>query len=222
MIKSKNLTTFWTLLLLIIFLISKEFYVMNEESLIVVTFTLFIYFTYDAISGIVTEILDERSSDIAKEFNLFFEARETALKLMIAHYSKQADVYAKMENFVAYLNSKLAMSLKEKQKYLSSIIWQQQYNKLTLLLQRENSLLREIQDNTSSKFAETVRKSFLENTHRGRLFKEIALEEAIQIVGTLSKFQLKSVELKQLLILKKLTGTSWEVLLLAYLKNQIK
>lgn len=77
------------LLVAIIALISKEFIVFNEESLILLTFVSFIYFFIRSTSSMVTEEFDKRADLIAKELELSYKLQEELLTTLYDNNKKQ-------------------------------------------------------------------------------------------------------------------------------------
>lgn len=218
----KNIRLFWAIVIAGVFFISKEFYVVNEETLVAITFITFVYLTYDVLSNLLAEMLDERSELIAKEFDVFAEAKEKSLELMIGYYKQQTTVFEKIQNFINFLNDKLIVSLQNKNKLVEQTLIQQQQQKLNVLLQKETALLQEVQEEVSYYFSRSVTDQFKENNNRSRLFKEIALEEAIQIIGTLSNSDVSDSDiLRTLNTVHYFADVPWDVLVTAHiLSNQ--
>ncbi len=73
----------------IIALISKEFIVFNEESLILLTFVSFMYFFIRSTSSMVTEEFEKRAEIIAKELELSYKLQEELLTTLYDNNKKQ-------------------------------------------------------------------------------------------------------------------------------------
>jgi len=75
--------------LLIILLLSKEILVLNEEILIVLAFSIFIYMVLTNASSLIAAELDEKSKLIQNKFELYKNIQEKTLLYLFEYHTKQ-------------------------------------------------------------------------------------------------------------------------------------
>ena len=64
------------ILILVIIVFSKEILVFNEEVLIVLAFSIFIYLVLNGASSMIAEELDEKAQSIQNKFNVYNDIQE--------------------------------------------------------------------------------------------------------------------------------------------------
>lgn len=78
-------------------LFSKEFLVFNEETLIVVAFSIFIYLVLNKASSMISEELDNKSKEIQNKFNLYKNIQEKTILYLFNYYSKREILSEKIQ-----------------------------------------------------------------------------------------------------------------------------
>lgn len=155
--------------LVVIYLLSKEIYIINEESLVALSFVTFILLSYNAISSLVSAELDSRADQIRKEFQFLVSARDSSLQVLLEYYKKQLALFEEIVGLVEWLKQRIIETMAEKQNRLRHWMVAQQKSKLTSLVQKERALLIEWREKTVDVFSAKVVK---QATLRARCLKE--------------------------------------------------
>lgn len=77
------------ILLLIMVIISKEILVLNEEILIVLAFTIFIYLILNNASSMISEELDQKALSIQNKFEIYKNIQEKTIIHLSNYYKKR-------------------------------------------------------------------------------------------------------------------------------------
>lgn len=72
---------------LVLFVFSKEYLTLNEETLLISAFFLFFYFSYNALSHLVSEFLNDRSNQIFESINQALALKRLNLIKLRSAYS---------------------------------------------------------------------------------------------------------------------------------------
>lgn len=78
-------------LIFIIVIISKEILVLNEEILIVLAFTIFIYLILNNASSMISEELDQKAHSIKNKFDIYKNIQEKTI-LHLSNYFKKREL----------------------------------------------------------------------------------------------------------------------------------
>lgn len=82
---------------LIIIVLSKEFLVLNEEILIVLAFSIFIYLVLNNASFMISEELDEKSKTIQNKFDVYKNIQEKTILYLFDYYNKREILSEKIQ-----------------------------------------------------------------------------------------------------------------------------
>jgi len=88
-------------LLLIILVLSKELLVLNEEILIVLAFSIFIYLVSTNAGSLITEELDNKSKSIQNKFEIYKNIQQKTLLYLFEFHTKQELLSEKTKYIVA-------------------------------------------------------------------------------------------------------------------------
>lgn len=77
------------ILLLICLVCSKEILVFNEEILIVLAFSIFIYLTANSASSMIADELNEKSKAIKTKFDVYKNIQEKTIMHLLSYHSKR-------------------------------------------------------------------------------------------------------------------------------------
>lgn len=150
---------FWVTLsiLAVSYLTSKEIILYNEETLVLITFTLFVIFAYINVSDSVADELKDRAAKIQSEFEGFFTVRENVLKLLITYHEKQTVLYKEIHAIFNATKDQIQTIIEKQQKAFEHNLALQIKQKLRAVQAEEARTIQEIQKkvliNISSEFA---------------------------------------------------------------------
>jgi len=155
-IQTYKLRLSWAALLIFVLFLSREVYIINEETLVLVAFTSFILLTYNTVSNLLSTELDERSKQIKKEFEVLFDNREKALVSLITFYKRQFHISEEISGLLHSIQTVIRRAILEREAKLTQNLIAVQKQKLISIQNKENRLLHEIQQETSGTFSRTV------------------------------------------------------------------
>jgi F0F1-type ATP synthase membrane subunit b/b' len=79
-------------------LVFKEIIVFNEETLVAISFILFIYFAYNMLKDTIRIELEEKANTIEKELDAYWNIKTKALETLISEYEKQLEIEKHIQN----------------------------------------------------------------------------------------------------------------------------
>jgi len=85
------------ILILVIIVFSKEILVFNEEVLIVLAFSIFIYLVLNGASSMIAEELDEKAQSIQNKFNVYNDIQEKTIVYLCDYYTKREFLSTKIQ-----------------------------------------------------------------------------------------------------------------------------
>lgn len=173
--------------LLIAVLISKEIIVINAETLVLISFIVFMFFAYRNLNDVLVSQLEERSDAIRKEFDHYFSMREDLLSLLISYHNTRKMLSNEITEISHFSKNEVKHILAKRQKALENNLSLQIQQKLRTILLKELSIVQQVQQETSHWFAKHVIKSFSEKNPSVNKLKDIMLKEAINALETMSK-----------------------------------
>lgn len=77
------------ILFLIVLVFVKEMLVFNEELLIVIAFSLFIYLVFDNVGSLIVNELDEKSQVIQNKFKVYKKIQEKTISYLLNYHAKR-------------------------------------------------------------------------------------------------------------------------------------
>lgn len=86
------------LILLVIVFISKEFLVFNEEILVLISFFVFIFLNIKFVKNTLNSIIDEKTSEIRSEFELYKVLQKKTISYVINYHVKQVNLIKKLDS----------------------------------------------------------------------------------------------------------------------------
>lgn len=204
---------------IVVGLVAGGVYIINEETLLALIFIAFVFLIYEMVSDLVRTELDNRTLKIEQEFDAFFAIREKSLELLLQNYNKQLTIHQNISDLVRATERLLSTSMTAKKAKLENQLAAQIKTKLEYLVQKENSILLDLQTRASAAFLEAAFKPFLtKNPTVDTLYlKRTALNEGIQLLNTYSEYKLdsKNQELKAIYVLQQLFNVPFETAFLA-------
>jgi F0F1-type ATP synthase membrane subunit b/b' len=205
---------------------SKEILVFNEETLVAISFILFMIFAYRNLNDVFVAELEERATKIKKEFDHYFSLREDLLDLLISYHGIRKMLSNEITEISNVSKNEIKNILVKRQKALENSLSLQIQQKLRTILLKELSIVQQIQQETSHWFSKYVFASF--QTQKTSPIKDIMIREGIHLIDAMSKYssiQGKSLSIGQetkkflnnLLVLHRMTHIPMETLLIGYL-----
>lgn len=173
--------------LVIAVLTIKEIIVYNEETLVLVSFIIFMFFAYKNVSDVVVSQLEDRSEAIKKEFDHYFSMREDLLSLLISYHNTRKMLSNEISEISHFSKNEVKHILAKRQKSLENNLSVQIQQKLRTILLKELSIVQQVQQETSHWFAKHVFMSFSEKNASVSKLKDIMIKEAINTLETVSK-----------------------------------
>lgn len=169
-------------------LTSKEILVFNAESLVAISFTIFMVFAYRNVSDVIVTELEDRSERIRKEFDHYFSLREDLLSLLISYHSTRKMLSDEVTNISHFSKNEIKHILAKRQKALKNNLSVQVQQKLKTILLKELSIIQQVQQETSHWFAKHVLASFATKNPSVTRLKDIMIKEAIDMINVMSKY----------------------------------
>lgn len=97
------------ILILIIFICAKEVLVFNEEILIVIAFSIFIYFVSNYAGSMIVDDLDDKAKIIQNKFDVYKNIEEKTI-IHLLNYHKKREILSEKIKIIAKIK-KLRMSI---------------------------------------------------------------------------------------------------------------
>jgi len=107
------------------FLVSKEFLVFNEETLVAVAFTLFVFLGVTKLGGTVREELDSKSQQIDEEYARSQRLEEDYVKHLISFYERQETAGKDILDFSEYVQGSLQGMFTARERQYEAEVWGQ-------------------------------------------------------------------------------------------------
>lgn len=115
---------FFKIFLLFVIVCSKEILVFNEEILIVLAFTLFIYLVSTKAGTLIANDLDNNITDIKNKFLTYKNLREKSILQAINYVQRQNLLSAKIQNLVKVKNLYIKKLLTSHNIYIKKYIFE--------------------------------------------------------------------------------------------------
>ena len=160
--------------------------IMNEETIIALCFVLFVstLYVYGRVS--ILNSLTERSGQISKGFDNFFNLHLQNLELLISFYKKQNNLLTKVNSVSEFSKKEILTVIEKKEKSLNSLIVLQIEQKLSSILTKEMAIFASIQSEIVKLFTTEICEMFLLKSANQQQLKEDVTNESIKKLELLS------------------------------------
>lgn len=142
-----------TILFLIGIFFFKELIVCNEETLIAICFILFVAFAYDMTHVSIQEEFKQKSLQIQKELDSYWNTRIEILNLFISFYKKQTEVHNQIPAMFLFSKNEMNSIIKKQQDAFSHHFYQQIGAKCQMIKNRKLQILNDIQQKAAFWFS---------------------------------------------------------------------
>jgi len=134
------------------FLVSKEFLVFNEETLVAVAFTLFVFLGVTKLGGTVREELDSKSQQIDEEYARSQRLEEDYVKHLISFYERQETAGKDILDFSEYVQGSLQGMFAARERQYEAEVWGQVVARL--------KRIRDLERRSTEAFQKNIRECF--------------------------------------------------------------
>ena len=145
MISNDKLRPYIFLFLGFCVLSSKNIIIYNEETLVALSFVLFVYFVFYYFGNNIKESLDERSETIKAELQNFLKLKRSSLENLYAEHEKVAKLGKVLSQVSSFTISEINKSTRLGKESLYAGITSQVKNRLTLLSDSSSLLQQKFQ-----------------------------------------------------------------------------
>ena len=145
MISNDKLRPYIFLFLGFCVLSSKNIIIYNEETLVALSFVLFVYFVFYYFGNNIKESLDERSETIKAELQNFLKLKRSSLENLYAEHEKVAKLGKVLSQVSSFTISEINKSTRLGKESLYAGITSQVKNRLTLLSDSSSLLQQKVQ-----------------------------------------------------------------------------
>ena len=135
---------------------SKNIIIYNEETLVALTFVLFVYFVFYYFGNNIKESLDERSETIKAELQNFLKLKKSSLENLYAEHKKVAKLGKVLSQVSSFTISEINKSTRLGKESLYAGITSQVKNRLTLLSDSSSLLQQKLQQVIASSLLNAV------------------------------------------------------------------
>ena len=146
MISNDKLRPYIFLFLGFCVLSSKNIIIYNEETLVALSFVLFVYFVFYYFGNNLKESLDERSETIKAELQNFLKLKRSSLENLYAEHKKVAKLGEVLSKVSSFTISEINKSTRLGRESLYAGITSQVKNRLTLLSDSSSLLQQKLQE----------------------------------------------------------------------------
>lgn len=212
---------FGTALILIILFTAIEFIVYNEETLLLISFSLFIIVAYRNVNEMIANMWDDTALKIKTELDSFKEIQKETLELLISKQKERKLIATQISEIFSFAKSESEVLVKLSKKSIESIALAQVEEKLRSVQQSEASLSKELFDRSLSIWEEVlVSKS--SSSGLTEFEENYLIRENVSALYSFSKFSfdkssMSSKQALEILYLSKITGLPIETIVLASL-----
>ena len=145
MISNDKLRPYIFLFLGFCVLSSKNIIIYNEETLVALSFVLFVYFVFYYFGNNIKDLLDERSETIKAELQNFLKLKRSSLENLYAEHNKVAKLGKVLSQVSLFTISEINKSTRLGKESLYAGITSQYKNRLTLLSDSSSLLQQKLQ-----------------------------------------------------------------------------
>ena len=170
-----------TLLIFIVAIFTyKDVFIIHEETLVLLCFTLFLIFAYVSLKDMITSSFNDRAAVIEKEFNDSYRLKEQTLFLLAEHHSKQVSLLNEISSILSFTKNELNKVIHSRQAALRARLVNELRSKLNLALKKEEAFFQYIQQSTNS----IVMNNILDNINgsNGAVLRDQCFEEGIRVI----------------------------------------
>ena len=212
---------FGTALILIILFTAIEFIVYNEETLLLISFSLFIIVAYRGVNKMIADMWDDTALKIKIELDSFKEIQKETLELLISKQKERKLIATQISEIFSFAKSESEVLVELSKKSIESVTLAQVEEKLRSVQQSEASLSKELFDRSLSIWEEVlISKS--SSSSLTEFDESYLIRENINTLYSFSKFSFdksgtSSKQALEILYLSKITGLPAETIVLALL-----
>nr|YP_007890621.1 ATP synthase F0 subunit b [Jakoba bahamiensis]AAO45014.1 ATP synthase F0 subunit b [Jakoba bahamiensis]AGH24115.1 ATP synthase F0 subunit b [Jakoba bahamiensis] len=155
----------------------------NAQFLVALCFAFFIIFAYLNVKDVVVSELNDRASQIQKEFEDAFRLKEEVLKTIVSYYRKQLHLTEEITSIYQFSKEQIHLIISSRRKALESKLMQEIGTKLETVLMKEKALYSSMQTEAVNYIVAQILNASQEDLLR--LDKE-CVREAIEIIKGVS------------------------------------
>ena len=156
MISNDKLRPYIFLFLGFCVLSSKNIIIYNEETLVALSFVLFVYFVFYYFGNNIKDLLDERSETIKAELQNFLKLKKSTLENLYAEHKKVAKLGKVLSQVASFTISEINKSTRLGKESLYAGITSQYKNRLTLLSDSSSLLQQKLQQVIANSLLDAV------------------------------------------------------------------
>ena len=156
MISNDKLRPYIFLFLGFCVLSSKNIIIYNEETLVALSFVLFVYFVFYYFGNNIKESLDERSETIKAELQNFLKLKRSSLENLYAEHKKVAKLGKVLSQVSSFTISEINKSTRLGKESLYAGMYSQYKNRLTLLSDSSSLLQQKLQQVIANSLLDAV------------------------------------------------------------------
>lgn len=145
MFNNQKIKTYIFLFLAFCVLSSKSIIIYNEETLVALSFLIFVFFSFHYFGNTAKESLDERASTIRDELQNFLLLKEESLKELLQEHKKISQVKTILSSLGSFTETQLSTLSSSGGNFLNSRFALQLQQKVGTLLRSRSTLQQKLQ-----------------------------------------------------------------------------